>query len=191
MPRLQQRSLAAPLWWIVVLRTVATATVAVAIMTVQPTAAYPHGDGLRVLDAAWTDVVIDRACGQRYVEVAPRGSLVLWTRIAGSAGDIDALRRDRRLPIYHKWFHRADGSNQPEDAETFQAPALEVPLDVGTVATVDPLQTEVAMRGFFDWRTWSVKHHVPRGKWIVKVVDALNDPLRCGDGDCKYEIRVP
>jgi hypothetical protein len=96
------------------------------------------------------------------------------------------------LPIFHEWFHLEAGEFEPIDIDSIVqgSPALDVQLGVGSHDTVIPLVREIDARGFFDWRTWSMKAHLSPGRWIVRVVDAHDDPLRCGAGDCTYEIQV-
>ena len=150
-----------------------------------------NGARLVVAEFAWTNVVNSEGnIDQRFDNRAPVAPIVFWTKVHGTRNAMESLRRENRLPIWHKWFvncgstYRFDRSIDPIDA-----------IDLGDISTgsiVQELQIELDNRGYFDWRTWSKKERVSSCSYTVRVVDNRDSPLYCQEvnGDCEITIRL-
>lgn len=140
---------------------------------------------IEVEQAVWTNGIDSRNYTVTYSDRAPVAPLYLWMRVKGSDWALRELQQVGKLPIYHKWFrHSIIGVSSGGVTEMIK-------ISAGTKQLVEQLQTEIDNRGFFDWRTWSMKKHINKGRWVVKVVYADGDPVLCEDQKpCQYEILV-
>ncbi len=143
---------------------------------------------IKVEEAVWTNAIEDRKHGVVYERTAPIAPLYLWMKIKGSSWALQSLQKAGKLPIYHQWFRysiigaTAEGITQMID---------NIKIPAGKHELVDKLETEIDSRGFFDWRTWSMKENIRQGKWVVKVVYADGTDVLCeGDKACKYTISI-
>jgi hypothetical protein len=108
-------------------------------------------------------------------------------RLAGRRTALEELRAKGKLPIRHKWFK----CNEDCAFDQTLAPIDAIPLDVGRAEMLEPLDRELSSRGFFDWRTWSMKRRLRPGTWRVRVVYRDNTPVLCPRGTpCEYWIDV-
>jgi len=138
--------------------------------------------------AVWTNGVENLEYMQIYGKNAPIAPLYLWMRLKGSKWALQRLHNAGKLPIYHQWFrHSIFGVSAEGVTEAID----HIKIPAGNVRLMDQLGREIEVRGYFDWRTWSMKENVRRGKWVVKVVYADGEPVLCaGDKACAYEIVV-
>lgn len=67
-----------------------------------------------------------------------------------------------------------------------------IDLSVGKKEKLREIELELRERGFFDWRTWSVKRNIRRGEWYVYLVYGDGNPVLCEDGrkKCMFKIQV-
>jgi hypothetical protein len=146
-----------------------------------------HADPLlTVEEVRWTNVVSDGQYAESYDTTAPVQPLYLWMRAAGSAATLEHLRAAGKLPIRHLWF-KATGA-----ALRYEQSTDVINLDIGSPEVLKPLTRELDNRGFFDWRTWSMKEHMSQGWWLVKLQYADGTPVLCGDDHhrCEFGINI-
>ncbi|RJX27363.1 MAG: hypothetical protein C4531_13865 [Desulfurivibrio sp.] len=143
---------------------------------------------LTVEEAVWTSVINDLDHGAAYDQTAPVGPLYLWMKVKGSNWALQRLQEAGKLPIYHQWFRHSIIGVSAEGVTTM---IDNIMIPAGDPALAGQLETEISSRGFFDWRTWSMKDHIRQGKWVVKVVYADGTPVLCeGNKACEYAISV-
>lgn len=172
-----------------ILSTLAATAVAGAVTT----AAAPEAlAGVEVVEFAWAARVVERNAEHRYQDRAPAGApLYLWIRLRGDDDALDRLRDGGKLPIRHEWVNYV---GPDPDIDTLR-PTDEIEVGGVREAVVDQVASEVALRGYFDWRTWSVKRNLRLGTHAVKVVYADGSPVPCQIADrapepCVFRIRV-
>jgi len=162
----------------------------VTLLTLSPAAVGQDKGQLYVKDFAWTNrVTADRTIDLEFTEVAPISPITLWTRIVGSQKALDILRAENRLPIWHQWYVSCGAE---VDFLSASQPIAEVDLQIEGSSVLDKLETEVQMRNFFDWRTWSQKENVNGCRYTVRIVDNRADPIYCEklDGECVLTIEL-
>jgi hypothetical protein len=99
------------------------------------------------------------------------------------------LEADGKLPIRAQWFYwfydrpQADGNGALIDA---------IDLSIDREGRLRPLRQELAQRGYFDWRTWSMKDNAEPGYWEVRLVFADGSEVPCARGmpTCHFVIEV-
>ncbi|MBM4268238.1 MAG: DUF2914 domain-containing protein [Deltaproteobacteria bacterium] len=163
-------------------------------LSLVPTQGSAQQPGVWIADAKFGRAVVAREVKNSFTRspevVAP---VSLWMRLEGSEGALDRLRREGRLPIFHKWYFQ---TGTDLDFEGTTDPIDFIDLDVGRKDRVPELKLEDGERGYFDWRTWSVKQNTHPGSWLVEVVDAKDDPVPCAEslrdrqGDCTFQVRM-
>lgn len=143
---------------------------------------------LTIEKAVWTDGVRDCQYGSIYADSAPVGPLFLWMSVRGKDGALKKLQEAGKLPIYHKWYlHTITGISSEGVTDMIDR----IPIPAGKQELIEKLQSEISLRAFFNWRTWSMKENARRGNWVVKVVYADNTPVKCaGNKDCEYKITI-
>ena len=143
---------------------------------------------LTVEKAVWTDGVSGRQYGSVYTDTAPAGPLFLWMSVRGKDEALKKLKEAGKLPIYHKWYiHTISGTSSEGVTDMID----KIPVPAGRQELVEKLRSEISLREFFNWRTWSMKENARRGNWVVKVVYADNTPVKCAeDKDCVYKITI-
>lgn len=143
---------------------------------------------LTVEEAVWTSGIDARDHGAAYGQTAPVGPLYLWMKVKGSNWALQRLQEAGKLPIYHQWFRHSIIGVSAEGVTTM---IDNIMISAGDPDLAGQLETEISSRGFFDWRTWSMKDHIRQGKWVVKVVYADGTAVLCeGDHACEYAISV-
>lgn len=144
-----------------------------------------------VKQTAWTNHVDkkSRQVEKTYQNTAPVAPLYLWMRVTGGEAALAQLKEEGKLPIRHKWFLERLIGTTPEGVTTMLD---DINIPAGANRLLEQLQYEVNQRGFFDWRTWSMKEHIRRGLWRVRVVYADGEPVLCGQENvpCEFAIRV-
>jgi hypothetical protein len=103
-----------------------------------------------------------------------KGPVSLWTVLSGDEKTLHQLRRRGLLPIQHRWYRAATFAVVPVAVEEFDDGE---PIRVGTIHHLAKLGAEVAMKGAFDWRTWSCKRALLPGTYLVKVVFSDGTPV--------------
>jgi hypothetical protein len=143
---------------------------------------------LTIEKAVWTDEVTDYQHGFVYTDSAPVGPLFLWMSVRGKGGALKKLQEAGKLPIYHKWYHHTIAGISSEGVtDTIDR----IPIQTGKQEFIEELRGEISLRGFFNWRTWSMKENARRGNWAVKLVYADNTPVKCtGNKGCEYKITI-
>jgi hypothetical protein len=144
---------------------------------------------ITITKAAWTSGVDNMKNPKEiYKEsVSDVQRLYLWMRIRGKEKALEVLDSEGKLPIQHLWIYSTGmsqvnaGSLRPTDA---------IDLTVGKKDKIDKLRSEVNERGFFDWRTWSMKKNITKGWWLVKILYADGSPVLCDNKPCTYAIEV-
>lgn len=144
-----------------------------------------------VKQTAWTNYVDkkNRQVEKTYQDTAPVAPLYLWMRVTGGEAALAQLKEEGKLPIRHKWFLERLIGTTPEGVTTMLD---DINIPAGANRLLEQLQYEVNQRGFFDWRTWSMKEHIRRGLWRVRVVYADGEPVLCGEQNapCEFAIKV-
>jgi hypothetical protein len=164
-------------------------TLCLEILAIQsPRSALAEEARLTVAEAVWTSGIDERDHGAVYDRTAPVGPLYLWMKVKGSNWALQSLQEAGKLPIYHQWFRHSIIGVSAEGVTTM---IDNIRIPAGDPSLADQLETEISNRGFFDWRTWSMKDHIKQGKWVVKVVYADGTAVLCeGDQACEYAISV-
>ncbi len=148
-------------------------------------------DLIEIVQTVWTDRVEPntRQFGLKIEGSTPPRTLYLWMQVKGKKGALDRLETDGKLPIRHKWFRETLTSINPEGVMQV---VDNIPVPAARIELLDKLRSEVAIRKHFDWRTWSKKDNIRRGRWRVTVVYADNSPVACGAGQkpCEFFIEV-
>ena len=157
------------------------------------TAIAAQSPAVEIAESVWTSSVENLQYTNRIEDgaIVPVAPICFWTRMRGTQEALDQLRAEHKLPIRHRWV-RYVGYEPNIDS---LAPTDEITLGVGASRLVSKLRREVANRGWFDWRTWSMKEHLTPGKWQVSVVYRNGEPVLCSsDGavptPCRFFINV-
>jgi len=147
---------------------------------------------MEILDAAWTQGIDGYDATNRYTDAAPlRRPLYLWMRVRGDAATYATLKARGKLPLRHRWIHYV---GPDPDIDTLR-PTDEISVGGVRASVVDKLGTEIAARGYFDWRTWSRKKNLRWGTQVVQVLYADGSPVMCRQPDgglaaCVFRIKV-
>ena len=153
------------------------------------TQTYAEDSLISVTKAVWTNG-IDKSKDPKkiYKEVATGTQpLYLWMHIRGSERALEILSSQGKLPIRHKWYKYIGYAGYFDESQT---PIDAIELSVGKKAKLDELSLEIKTRGYFDWRTWSMKRNIKPGWWKVIIVYANDDPVLCEEKPCAYAIEV-
>ncbi|OQW93907.1 MAG: hypothetical protein BWK79_08705 [Beggiatoa sp. IS2] len=146
-------------------------------------------DVLQISEICWTNGINPetKTPMEIYREIAPKSPVYLWMKIRGGKRALEALSKNGKLPIRHKWFSYIgtrpyfDSTKEPTDT---------IELTVGKRETLSELNAQLDNQGFFEWRVWSGKENARTGWWRVDVVYADNEPVFCGKDPCTYNILV-
>ena len=141
---------------------------------------------LKVAEVRWTSAVTDGQYGETYDQMAPLQPIYLWMRVEAKQAALDQLRAAGKLPIRHRWFKVVGTSVRYEQSTDA------ISLSIGNDQKLQPLLVELMNRGFFDWRTWSMKDHVSPGWWRVRLEYATGQPVLCGADlhPCEFDIDI-
>lgn len=144
---------------------------------------------ITVTEAVWTNGIDNMKNPKKTYEESAYDvkELYLWMRIQGQEDALEILDSQGKLPIQHLWIYSTGLSQIPTGNIK---PIDVIDLSVGKKDKLDKLRLEVKERGFFDWRTWSMKKNITRGWWFVKILYADNSPVLCNDQPCEYAIEV-
>lgn len=178
--------------------------VAAIIATCSPATAKPQCDGIkddpiRSLITPHTNgdyhVVVDWARTKGIAARCPTGRLdsdvehgtkvFVWMRSAGNAAALERLITERRLPLRHVWTWRSGSTWRVVDTVEVTGAGI-------TDEDIKGLKLEASNRGFYDWRTYSSKENLRRGRWKVTIIDRLGQRVECHDTqtDCEIRLRV-
>lgn len=147
---------------------------------------------LEVAEAAWAVGVRDLAYVARIDGAADvRRPLYFWTRLKADAAALAELQARGQLPIRHRWIRYVG----PEPDFQTVRPTDEIAVGAAAAPLIERLRGEVRARGFFDWRTWSVKRNLRTGSWLVELVYQDGQPVLCASSvgatePCRYRISV-
>jgi len=144
---------------------------------------------ITITEAVWTSGVDDMKNPKKIYEETASSvqKLYLWMRIQGKEKALEVLDSQGKLPIQHLWIY-STGMSQVDAGSLKPIDAID--LTVGKKDKINKLRLEVNERGFFDWRTWSMKRNITRGWWLVKILYADKTPVLCNDQPCEYAIKV-
>lgn len=167
------------------------ASIVVGLALAAPQVARAEKDLVEIVQAIWTDRIDpgSRQFGAKYDDVAPEKPLYLWMHVRGNKKALARLEADGKLPIRHKWFRQTLTSINPEGVMQVTD---NIPVPAARIEVLSKLKSEVAGRGYFNWRTWSKKENIHPGQWRVRVVYANNAPVACGANQdpCEFFIEV-
>lgn len=158
---------------------------ALAVICAAPGAA---DEGLVVSRATFADAVADRepAPARAARDGAFAGPLWFWSEIQATPETLTRLRRERRLPLQHRWYKNVAGIPGPDQRPDFARDLEEI-----DDRTIDGLVREADARGFYTYRTSSCRSFLRPGSWTVIVTDANGQRLACLDGStCRFDITV-
>lgn len=150
-----------------------------------------RGVEVRIADIAWTTDIINSCPSNRISgTIAAPDRLYLWMRLQGGDAAIAELKREGRYPLIHKWEISLGGAIMPvpggadTEAEFYQTDSINVTRKLPGQRKV--LAGETALKGDFDWRTWSYKRNLhPGGYYRVKILDQKKKPVPCAEQlDC-------
>jgi hypothetical protein len=95
-------------------------------------------------------------------------SVSLWMEIKAGERAFTMLEAKQQMPIYHAWASDAGVTDM---------------IDIGItkekwLEQADAIRSEFTKRGFFTWRTQSMKRNFKEGRWYVSILDANKRPVR-------------
>jgi hypothetical protein len=144
---------------------------------------------IEVSEAVWTNGVENKNYLEKYDGTAPLGELYLWMRITCKKKALEFLKDKGKIPIRHKWYrcigHKLLSEKTPKLIDAIN-------LSIGKKEKIEKIEMELNERGFFDWRTWSMKRNMRRGVWYVYLVYGDGKAVLCDDGmtKCVFKIKV-
>ena len=149
-----------------------------ALLSIMMLATSALAQSVLVADAVLTSGVLDRQPIDQLPQQLSKRPLYLWTRIEADAGALRELELKGMLPIRHRWWRTGGIIPTPERGGQL---IDEIVLGVGKAEVIGRLNHELMERGFFDWRTWSMKEHITPGTWEVEIVysDPASTPVAC------------
>ncbi len=113
---------------------------------------------LTVSECAWANAIQYHEPVSPYTAAAP---LYFWTKIQGNAEALEVLKRKRVLLVEHIWQRLSGTRFRVVDQ-------IRLPIRANE-ELINGFEWEVKERGFFDWRTFSVKQNLPSDYWKVRV----------------------
>lgn len=101
-------------------------------------------------------------------EIKKGEAVFLWMEIIAGERSLTMLEAKNQMPIYHAWASDAGVTDV---------------IDIGVtkerwVEQADAIRNEFKRRGFFTWRTQSMKRNFKEGRWYVSILDANKRPVR-------------
>lgn len=101
-------------------------------------------------------------------EVKKGDVVFLWMEITAGERALTMLEAKQQMPIYHAWA-------SDEGVRDF--------INIGItkenwIEQANAIRSEFRKRGFFTWRTQSLKRNFKEGRWYVSVLDANKRPVR-------------
>jgi hypothetical protein len=144
---------------------------------------------ITITEAVWTNGVNGSKNPKAVFEDIADGArqIYLWTKIQGEEEALSYLSKNGKLPIRHQWFSYVGATPLPEDIVT---PTDEIVLHVGKSEETSKLQGMLKEKGYFQWRTWSMKKNLYEGWWKVRVVYNDGEPVLCEDEPCQFVIEI-
>lgn len=130
-----------------------------------------------VSECAWSNEILEREPVFPYTATAP---LYFWTKIQGNAEALEQLKRRRVLLIEHIWQRLSGTRFRIVDK-------IRLPIQASD-ELINGFEWEVKERGFFDWRTFSVKRNLPSDYWRVQVYYNYR-PVQV-EAYCENEVQV-
>lgn len=148
---------------------------------------------IEVVEIAWTNGISQNSGESSknfnpetvYQSSAPRDQpLYLWMRIKGYQKALDRLKKQRKVTIKHYWRHNSLG---------WQTEIIDISIGKKALsqAMLDKLSLELKERGYFDWRTYSVKRNFGSNEYSVNVVGRFGRSLDCAaKNPCEMKINL-
>jgi hypothetical protein len=101
-------------------------------------------------------------------EIKKGEAVFLWMEITAGERALTMLEAKKQMPIYHAW------------ASEFGVTDM---IDIGItkekwLEQADAIRSEFKKRGFFTWRTQSMKRNFKEGRWYISILDANKRPVR-------------
>lgn len=145
------------------------------------------------IEGTWTRQIINREPVNDYgnkgtvsLTNLTGGKLYFRALIKGFEGALNLLETRHYLQLNYIWHYTLFTTTGRTTVTVPRTGRL-------TNQELSYLETELKMRGFFDWRSWSY-HPVWQGEWRVEieVVKPEGITLKCGDqiGHCEFKITV-
>jgi hypothetical protein len=134
-------------------------------------------DEVLAIETVWTSGVDQFEPVDRLHSPVKTTPLNLWVKIIGDESALARLSMGGRLPLQHIWFYY--GTAEKISLDDTKA-TDEISLHVGQSGELlKKLELEVRRKGSFDWRTWSRKHNLRQGRWVVRLLYADGARVRC------------
>ena len=139
------------------------------LLSATPTEAQSSG-GLTILDAAFTDHIVERAPRARLRELSlgPDGTparIWFWFAINCTGRCLESLPENRRIGLEVHWYYDTGGSL--------------------TQRLVSQIEVEAS-----DWRAWVFNDGLRSGKWKVMVRSSALGRLCRSDDECDFIVEV-
>lgn len=140
---------------------------------------------IEVIEAVWTNGLDGHKNYVKKVEVHSLNEpLYFWMRLKGKEKALEYMEANGKIPIQVHWFYIIGGKIFPSGV---------VNLSINR-ENIKALKREFRNRGFFDWRTHSIKKNIAPGWFMVKIFYMDGSPILCPKGtkreSCLYEIEV-
>jgi hypothetical protein len=101
-------------------------------------------------------------------EIKKGEPVFLWMEIRAGERALTMLEARQGMPIYHAWASDAGVTDMIDIGITKERWAEQA----------DAIRGEFKRRGFFTWRTQSMKRNFKEGRWYVSILDANKKPVR-------------
>lgn len=101
-------------------------------------------------------------------EIKKGETVYFWMELTTGERALTMLEAKKQMPIYHAW------------ASDFGVTDI---IDVGITEEnwadqANAIRSEFKKRGFFTWRTQSMKRNFKEGRWYISILDANKKPVR-------------
>lgn len=147
-------------------------------------------DLIQVNKVVWTEAVDRDKLNYIHAYKSPvqLRHISLWMELRGSQELLQLMNEgsDGKVYIRHVWKKYVLDELQPE---------LDQELAIGRKEDTQRLYNEVAITGYFTWRTWSDKVSLTPGNWQVDLLWGSNEPVMCTNSKgelkaCSYTLQV-
>ena len=144
----------------------------------------------------WARGVADSSPVRIHDGTGPRAPLYFWMIYEGNKAALAYIRKNRTLPIRHRWTVWVAGVGESELPDISFTEDIRLSVGNASKKNMPALVGSVENTGKFQWRTWSMKRNVSRGRWQVEVLytDSEDSPVFCEDRGqlkpCVYMIEI-
>lgn len=102
------------------------------------------------------------------IEIKEGEAVFLWMEIAAGERALTMLEARKQMPVYHAWASEKWVTDM---------------IDIGITKErwteqANAIKSEFKKRGFFTWRTQSMKRNFKEGRWYVSILDANKRSVR-------------